>query len=139
MLGVALHRSLGARSKITVLVRALSLCALSACGNPFAGECSLVSSYGIIVTVTDSVTSQALPTRATVQFIDGEYVSESQLPSQDAPTEYAGAYARPGIYEVVVRANGFVERRFANVRVGTTGRCNKVSTVRVNARLVPST
>lgn len=105
------------------------------CTTPFAGrECTTDVRPALNVQLRDARTGAALAGPATATARDGTYLDAKEIGTLES--ELRLAQERPGVYEVVVRKQGYREWTRAGVRV-RDGECH-VRTVKLVAELEPA-
>lgn len=98
--------------------------------------CTEISEPGIFVEVRDSLTQAPLHGATLHIFSAGMIVDSARsLDGRDDPTSLAGAYDRPGVYDVIVERRGYATWRKDSLRV-LAGEC-QVTPVRLVANLRP--
>ncbi len=85
---------------------------------------------GIVVMVVDNQTNENISNAATVTVTEGSYTEV--LSNQG--TSHSGALERPGTYNILVTAPGYVDLSLTNVVVETD--CCNVITENIEARMV---
>lgn len=78
---------------------------LSACTLPTNTQCSDIAEAGLTVHVVDQISGDPI-CDATVVVTDGSYTETLEETSPTSGCFYAGAYERPGTYDLVVSAPG---------------------------------
>ncbi len=97
------------------------------------GVCTLEGYYAVVVRVEDSVTGE----RITSTPIGIVTYGENQDTLYASPNHFlSGGPVHAGTYDVEVRAEGYQVWRRENVVVRESGRCSKVQTVELTARMV---
>ncbi len=114
---------------------------LIGCGND-SGEddlaCTLSLEPGIVIEVRDALTEEPLAENAIVIITNDNYsetlmVYEQEGSDLSSAFSVAGAFERPGIYDINLTLSGYVSWSRSGVEV-TSGICH-VGTVRFTARL----
>ena len=129
---VLASRTVARRFTITTGATA-ALLSLQACR-----DCVSIEVFGIRVTVTDAVTKAAPSSAPSLRVTDGSYVHEVPRQAFDKnPPELYAADVRPGMYTVLVRAEGYQDFVKDGVRVSRSGgQCDYLKPVRINAELI---
>lgn len=112
----------------------LGLCGTACDDDPVT--CLTVYQPGFIVTITDSLSGEPRSEIATAIVTDGAFVDTlvPYLFSASGEVAKAGAYERPGTYDLLVTAPGYLEYRRTGLQL-TAGECH-VRTLEVDARLM---
>jgi len=118
---------------VAVMLVLVAFGALGACSdNP--GFCTAVEIPGVRLKVTDSSTGVALACSANAWLIEGEFMERLEptgncsAPDSLASPWMEGAYERPGVYTILVMANGYLPWVKSNVEV-KLGPCHVVGVV----------
>ncbi len=107
------------------------------CGNLFSTDCVSVGVAGIEVNVAASPNADPLASTPRVTIRDGAYEEQATLwANSSPPLRFSGAIERPGIYTVVVEADGYVAQRVDNVEVARSGDCSYPNVARITVTLV---
>lgn len=110
---------------------------LSSCGVFVGSDCHDVAGYALRVTVTDSLTGQPPTSVPSLTVTDGAFSEVHPTPDLGGgnTNEFLAARERPGVYEIVVRAAGYVDWTRSAITVGRGGDCAVIQTALVGARL----
>jgi len=121
--------------------RSLLLCLfpaglLSACRNPFEGDCVDIAVPALAISASDARTQKPVLAGASVVVIHNGLRDSVTIPNPYAAAEYEPAVFESGAYTIVIRQGGFQEWTKADVVV-SADRCGHANTARVVAVLTP--
>ncbi len=97
--------------------------ALMACSIP-TGQCTDIAEAGLTVHVVDATSGNDI-CDAVVTATDGAHTEELQLTQTSSSCSYAGAYERPGTYDVTVTEPNYATQEQAGIVVAA-GVCHVV-------------
>lgn len=123
-------------SRVTRLALLLPAFLFSACSVLDEGGCVDIGSYGIHVTVEDSLSEGPISSVPSLAVVDGDYTETHPQPNGAGAVTFLAAFERPGRYDVTVSAAGYQDWNRNNIVVGRQpGRCGYLTSTQLTARM----
>jgi len=109
---------------------------LAACDLLGPTACTTEGYYAIAIRAEAAPTGDVLSPAATVVARSGTYADS--VTGSPGSVDLFVAFERSGVYDVLVRVDGYRDWRQTGVRVTRTGECDKLSTVHLTTVLQPN-